>query len=72
MFILGALLIFRLRRLLKAMFFSAVGGGVALAAVSLTGLITGVTLPLNLFSMGVCAGLGAPGVISLLVMQLFW
>ncbi|WP_071434389.1 pro-sigmaK processing inhibitor BofA family protein [Angelakisella massiliensis] len=72
LFILGALLIFRLRRLLKAMFFSAVGGGVALAAVNLTGLITGVTLPLNLFSMGVCAVLGAPGVISLLVMQLFW
>ncbi len=72
LFLLGALLLFRLRRLLKAFFCSAVGGAIALAAVNLTGIITGVTLPLNLFSLGVCGILGAPGVISLLVMQLFW
>ena len=43
-----------------------------MTAVNLTGLITGVVLPLNVFSLLVCCLLGAPGVISLLVLQLFW
>ena len=51
---------------------SAAGGLAALGAVNLTGLLTGVALPLNLFSLLVCCLLGAPGVITMLLLRLFW
>ena len=51
---------------------AAAGGLLTLGMVNLTGLITGVLLPLNLFSLLVCCFLGAPGVITLLLFQLFW
>ncbi len=70
-FILLIILI-RARRAVGTAAVSASGGLAALAVVNLTGLITGVTLPLNLFSVLVCLILGAPGIISLLVLQLFW
>ena len=47
-------------------------GCAALGAMNLTGLVTGVVLPLNLFTLFVTTVLGAPGVVSLLVLQLFW
>lgn len=43
-----------------------------MAAVNLTGLMTGVVLPVNLFTALVTLVLGAPGVVGLLVLQLFW
>ena len=62
----------RMRRVLGAMAGAAAGGLLTLGMVNLTGLITGVLLPLNLFSLLVCCFLGAPGVITLLLFQLFW
>jgi len=47
-------------------------GFTALGAVNLTGLFTGVTLPWNLFTLLVTLVLGMPGVVSMLVLQLFW
>ena len=47
-------------------------GFAALGAVNLTGLATGVALPLNLFTVLVTLMLGMPGVVSMLVLQLFW
>lgn len=70
-FILLVILI-RARKAVGAAALSALGGAAAMTAVNLTGLITGVVLPLNVFSLLVCCLLGAPGVISLLVLQLFW
>lgn len=51
---------------------SAAMGFAALGAVNLTGLATGVALPLNLFTTLVTLMLGMPGVVSMLVLQLFW
>ena len=44
----------------------------ALAAVNLTGWLTGVTLPLSLMSLGVSAAGGIPGVTTMLVLNLFF
>lgn len=70
-FLLLVLLI-RLRRALGTAAASAAMGAAALGAVNLTGLVTGVVLPVNLFTALVTLVLGAPGVVSLLVLQLFW
>ena len=70
-FLLLVLLI-RIRRAVGTAVSSAAMGVGALAAVNLTGLVTGVVLPWNLFTMLVCLVLGAPGVVSMLVLQLFW
>lgn len=70
-FLLLVLLI-RIRRALGTAVSSAAMGVGALAAVNLTGLVTGVVLPWNLFTVLVCLVLGAPGVVSMLVLQLFW
>lgn len=52
----------------------AVGGMVtgilALAAVNLTGLFTGVTLPVSFLTLGVSAVAGIPGVTMLLVLKM--
>lgn len=65
-------LVIRARRAIGTAAASAAMGFTALGAVNLTGLITGVTLPWNLFTLLVCTVLGAPGVVSMLVLQLFW
>ncbi|MEG0754283.1 MAG: pro-sigmaK processing inhibitor BofA family protein [Angelakisella sp.] len=69
---LGILVIYRMRRLLGAAAISAVGGIAAIGLINVTGFLTGITLPFNLFSLLVSVALGAPGVISLLLMQMFW
>lgn len=69
---LALALVIRLRRAIGTAAASAVMGFTALGAVNLTGFVTGVTLPLNLFTLLVCTLLGAPGVVSMLVLQLFW
>ena len=68
----GLALLIRLRKAVGTALSSAAMGCAALGAVNLTGLVTGVVLPLNLFTLFVTTVLGAPGVVSLLVLQLFW
>ncbi|MCI8653140.1 MAG: transcriptional regulator [Angelakisella sp.] len=69
---LALALMIRMRRAIGTAAASAVMGFTAMGAVNLTGLVTGVTLPWNLFTLLVCTVLGAPGVVSMLVLQLFW
>lgn len=69
---LGLLLLYRMRRFLGASILSAVGGLATMGIVNLTGIVTGITLQFNLFSLLVSLVLGAPGVISLLLLQMFW
>ena len=69
---LALALIIRMRWAIGTAAASAVMGFTAMGAVNLTGLVTGVTLPWNLFTLLVCTVLGAPGVVSMLVLQLFW
>lgn len=45
-------------------------GFLALAAVNISGLFTGVTLPLSLLTLGVSAVAGIPGVTMLLLLNL--
>lgn len=70
--LLCILLIYRLRRFLGAAAISAAGGLAAMGVINLTGFLTGISLQFNLFSLLVSVALGAPGVISLLLMQMFW
>lgn len=69
---LAVLLMLRRRGAARAFLGSAAAGAASLGLVSVTGFLTGVALPFNLFTLLVCLGLGAPGVIGLLVMKLFW
>ena len=54
----------------------AVGGMVvglcALLAVNITGLLTGVSLPLSPLSLGVSAAAGIPGVTAMLLLNLIF
>ena len=70
-FLLLALLI-RMRRAVGTALASTAIGIATMGAVNLTGIVTGVVLPWNLFTLLVCVVLGAPGVVSLLILQLFW
>lgn len=47
-------------------------GACALAAVNVTGMFTGVSLGLNLFTAGVCGALGIPGVVTLLFLRVIF
>lgn len=40
--------------------------------VNLTSAFTGFTIPFNVFSLLLCTLLGAPGIITLTLMRLFW
>ena len=57
------------RHPVRALFRSALEGICALGAVNIAGMFTGVTLGVTTFSATVCAVLGIPGAVSLLVMQ---
>ena len=57
--------------LLRA-FINAIWGMIALAVVNLTGMMTGVTLPLSPVVIGVSAFASFPGVITLLLLQLIF
>lgn len=65
-------LVIRVRKALGTAAASAAMGAAAMGAVNLTGLVTGVVLPVNLFTALVTLVLGAPGVVGLLVLRLFW
>ncbi len=57
----------RTRRPVRSLLGSTLQGFCALAAVNVTGIITGVTLGVNWLSATCCALLGVPGVITLLL-----
>lgn len=57
----------RTRRPVRSLLGSALQGVCALAAVNVTGIVTGVTLGVNWLSMVCCTMLGVPGVIALLM-----
>lgn len=69
---IGLVLLIRMRKAVGTALSSAAMGLAAMGAVNLTGLVTGVVLPWNLFTLLVSIVLGAPGVVSMLVLQLFW
>ena len=69
---IGLVLLIRMRKAVGTALSSAAMGLAAMGAVNLTGLVTGVVLPWNLFTLLVCIVLGVPGVVSMLVLQLFW
>ena len=57
----------RSRRLLRCLLLTVVSGVAALYAVNALGLLAGVTLSVNWFSLAVGALGGAPGVVALLL-----
>ncbi|MCL2105656.1 MAG: pro-sigmaK processing inhibitor BofA family protein [Oscillospiraceae bacterium] len=59
----------RSRRLLRHLLLTAVSGIAALYAVNALGMLTGIGLSVNALSLSVSAIGGAPGVISLLLLD---
>ncbi len=59
-------------RPIRSLFGSALQGASALAAVNVTGMLTGVSLGLNALSGIACAVAGVPGVITLLLLKLIF
>lgn len=57
----------RTHRPVRSLLGSALQGVCALAAVNVTGLLTGVTLGINWLSAACCMVLGVPGVVTLLM-----
>ena len=57
----------RSRRLLRCLLLTAASGVAALYAVNALGLLGGVTLSVNWFTLGLSAVGGAPGVVALLL-----
>lgn len=51
---------------------SAVAGFAALAAINLTASMTGVGLAISVWSIAVAGVLGLPGVVSMLLLKIFW
>ena len=64
--------LFRSGRPVRGLLGSSVQGICALAAVNGAGTFTGVSLGLNWLTGGVCAVLGIPGVITLLLLKLLF
>ena len=62
----------RTRRPVRRTVSSFLQGASALAAVNVSGILTGVSLGLNWLSLGVCAALGVPGVIGLLLLKVIF
>lgn len=57
---------------LKKIFGSAAAGFAALAAVNLSASVTGVGLAVSVWTIAVSGLLGLPGVISMLILKIFW
>jgi inhibitor of the pro-sigma K processing machinery len=58
--------------LLKKFIGSAVAGFAALAAINLTASLTGVGLAVSVWSIAAAGLLGLPGVVSMLMLKIFW
>ena len=61
--------LFRSRKPVRQLLGSTLQGACALAAVNVSGALTGVSLGLNWLSAVVCAMLGVPGIIGLLLLK---
>ena len=61
--------LFRTQKPLRYLLASLVEGVCAMAAVDVVGIFTGISLGFGWFSMGCCAVLGIPGVVSMLLMR---
>ena len=70
--ILALIFLLRMGRFWTGWLFSTATGLLALGAVNLTGVWTGVTLPLSLLSLGVAGLGGVPGVVLMLSLRLLW
>lgn len=70
----GAVIIFVLTKKhgFSALLLNALGGTAALFAVNITGLLTGIQLAVNRWSLAVGAMLGVPGVASMLVLDVLF
>lgn len=60
------------KRPLRRAFLTMLSGALALAAVDVAGLFTGVYLPLSLFTIAVSLAGGIPGVTALLTLNLIF
>ena len=60
------------RKPIRALFASGAGGIAALFAISLFSGLTGVSLAVNLWSVGCAFITGIPGVVLMLVMKMIW
>lgn len=73
--VLGLVLLvalFRTGQPVRSLLSSTLQGACALAAVNVTGALTGVSLGLNWLSGVACAALGVPGVTTLLLLKLIF
>ncbi len=57
---------------LRCLLFSVVTGNVTLLVISYLGAFTGVTLGINLFTVGTASLLGIPGVLAMLLIRLLF
>lgn len=71
---LFGLILITLRRsgALKKIALSTLGGLAALGAVNLSGMMTGISLALNLWTFATAVILGLPGVVGMLFLKLMW
>ncbi len=53
----------------RSFFISALQGVAAMFAVNLTGLVTGVTVAVNWYSLGAAVLCGLPGIVAMLVLD---
>ncbi|MCL2508894.1 MAG: pro-sigmaK processing inhibitor BofA family protein [Oscillospiraceae bacterium] len=63
---------FKTKRGAKVLFLTVLQGVAALFAVNIIGLLTGVTLAVNWYTLGASAVFGAPGVISMLLLEVIF
>ncbi len=60
------------RKPVRGLCSSVLQGACALAAVNVSGMLTGISLGINWFTAAVCGVLGVPGVITLLLLKLIF
>lgn len=63
---------FRGKRPFRTMLITAFLGLVTLAVVCISGIFTGVTLPINIWTVSCSALGGVPGVITLLILKMIF
>ncbi|MBQ5890104.1 MAG: pro-sigmaK processing inhibitor BofA family protein [Clostridia bacterium] len=63
---------FRGRRPFRTMLITALFGLLALTIVCVSGIFTGVTLPINIWTVSCSALGGVPGVITLLILKMIF
>ena len=66
------IVILRNPRIFKKLIGGMAAGFAALAAVNLTASFTGIGLAVSFWTIGVAAVLGIPGVVSMIVLKIFW